>query len=150
FAFGFGAHFDPKVALKKALMEMTQFLPVIISGRDPGCFLRTENGQTDLSFVAPDERVAKRYHDFPSPVARNVQEDVLLCAKLAQSWGLDMLVLEQTRKHVGMPVVKILVPGMRSWWARFAPGRLYTLPIQLGWLATPRTEAALNPDHLIL
>jgi len=51
---------------------------------------------------------------------------------------------------VGLPVAKVVVPGMRSWWARFAPGRLYTLPVQLGWLSHPKRESELNPDHLIV
>lgn len=150
YAFGFGAHFDPQIALRKALLELTQALPVVLAGHGPGCFLPAENGQTDLSFLAPCEQGARRYEDFASPIARDAQQDVLFCAELAQSWGLEMLVLEQTREDVGMPVVKVIVPRMRNWWARFAPGRLYTLPVRLGWLVEPRTEAELNPGHLIL
>jgi len=39
---------------------------------------------------------------------------------------------------------------VRSWWARFAAGRLYTLPVEIGWLAELKTEADLNASHLIL
>jgi thiazole/oxazole-forming peptide maturase SagD family component len=151
YALGFGAHFDAKIALTRALTEVTQSLPMVLSGGDPGCFLRAENGRAERLFLAPDEQMAAtKRSDFPPSVARETRQDVLSCVELAKSRGLEMLVLEQTRKDVGMPVVKVVVPGMRSWWARFAPGRLYTLPVQLGWLAELKHELELNPDHLVL
>ncbi len=149
YAFGFGAHFDARIALARAVTEMTQLLPVILSGQDLHCFL-PGSGQTDMSFLTAHEHVAAlTCSDFSTSQRGEAKQDVSFCAELAESWGLEMLVLEQTREDVGMPVVKVVVPGMRSWWARFAPGRLYTLPIQLGWLSGPKTEAELNPDHLI-
>jgi ribosomal protein S12 methylthiotransferase accessory factor len=59
--------------------------------------------------------------------------------------GLEMLVLDQTRPDIGLPVVKVIVPGMRHFWARLAPGRLYDVPVALGWLPEPTNESALNP-----
>ena len=151
YALGFGAHFDVRIALMRALTEMTQFLPVAVADRDPGCFLSAGAGQTDTSFLIADERLAAtKRSDFSPPIPREPERDVLSCIELVKSWGLEMLLLNQTRGDVGMPVVKVVVPGMRSWWARFAPGRLYTLPVQIGWLAEPKTESELNPDHLIL
>ena len=150
-ALGFGAHFDAQIALTRALTELTQFLPVVMSGRDPGCFLRAEKGQPDFSFLTPDKQLrATKGSDFRPLAAREPWPDVSSCVEVAKSWGLEMLVLDQTRKDVGMSVVKLVVPGMRSWWARFAPGRLYTLPVQLGWLADPKKEAEMNPEHLII
>ena len=55
---GFGAHFDAQTALAKALMEMTQFLPVVLSGRDPVCFLCASGGHTIPLSLTPDEEVA--------------------------------------------------------------------------------------------
>ena len=34
-----------------------------------------------------------------------------------------MLVLDQSRADVGMPVVKVVVSGLRHFWARYALGR---------------------------
>ena len=151
YALGFGAHFDAEIALTRALTEMTQLLPVLLSDSHPQCFLRAEDGQHDMSFLTPDKELpATLCSDFPSPVARGPQRQVLSCVELAKSWGLEMLILEQTRENIGMSVVKVVVPGMRSWWARFAPGRLYTLPVQLGWRVTAKAESELNSAHLIL
>ena len=149
-ALGFGAHFKAQVALRKALLEISQFLPSVLSGDEPGCFVST-NERLDRSFLLPDNRLpATTASDFPEPDERGQKLEVATSAALVDCWGLEMLVLDQTRENMGMPVVKVVVPGMRGWWARFAPGRLYTLPVQLGWLAAPKAEAELNPDHLIL
>ena len=46
--------------------------PVILSGRDPDCFLCTENGQPDMSFLTPDgQSAATICSDFPSPSLAN-------------------------------------------------------------------------------
>jgi oxazoline/thiazoline synthase len=70
---------------------------------------------------------------------------VRLCRRLVEQHGMEMLVLDQTRPDIGLPVVKVIVPGMRHFWARFAPGRLYDTPVQLGWLPRSLTEEQLNP-----
>ena len=58
---------------------------------------------------------------------------------------MEMLVLDQTRPDIGMPVVKVVVPGLRHFWARFAPGRLYDVPVHMGALESPTAEESLNP-----
>jgi ribosomal protein S12 methylthiotransferase accessory factor len=47
-------------------------------------------------------------------------------------------------------VVKVIVPGMRSFWARYAPGRLFDVPVRLGRLARPTPYDELNPIPLFL
>ncbi len=150
YALGFGAHFDARVALSKATMELMQFLPVVMADRDPACFLSAAERQLDMGFLTPGEQAATVSSHFPAPVSREPRQEVVCCVELAKSWGLEMLVVDQTREDFAMPVVKVVVPGMRGWWARFAPGRLYALPVQLGWLSEPQTEAHLNPCHLVL
>ena len=68
--------------------------------------------------------------------------------RLVEERGLELLVLDQTRPDIGLPVVKVIVPGLRHFWARFAPGRLYDVPVQLGWRTSPISEADLNPIPL--
>jgi oxazoline/thiazoline synthase len=64
--------------------------------------------------------------------------------------GLEMLVLDQTRPDVGLPVVRVIVPGLRHFWARYAPGRLYDVPVKLGWLPAPRRENEMNPRAMFM
>ena len=73
------------------------------------------------------------------------REQILGCVKVARRLGMDFLVLDQTRPDVDVPVVRGIVPGLRHIHRRFAPGRLYDVPVALGWLAAPLAEDELNP-----
>jgi len=70
---------------------------------------------------------------------------VLACVEAARRRGIEVLVLDQTRPDVGLPVVRVIMPGMRHFWARLAPGRLYDVPVALGWLPAALSEEQLNP-----
>jgi ribosomal protein S12 methylthiotransferase accessory factor len=75
----------------------------------------------------------------------NLLADIDLCRNIIEAKGMEMLVLDQTRDDIGLPVVKVVVPGLRHFWCRLGPGRLYDVPVQMGWLNTAHTEDALNP-----
>ena len=75
------------------------------------------------------------------------REQVLSCVKLAKRFGYDFLVLDQTRPDVEVPVVRVIVPGLRHFYRRFGPGRLYDVPVTLGLRKRPVREANLNPLH---
>jgi oxazoline/thiazoline synthase len=147
YIFGFGAHFDPGLALLRAVTELNQFLPEVLA-RGYSFWRKSPNNH---SFLIPaTDLTPTRYSDFSYYPRKDLLDDVLGCAKLVKQWGMEMLVLDQTRQDVGLPVVKVIVPGMRSWWARFAPGRLYSIPVRLKWLESPLQESQLNPDHISL
>jgi ribosomal protein S12 methylthiotransferase accessory factor len=64
---------------------------------------------------------------------------------LVKREGLDFLVLDQTRPDIEVPVARVIVPGLRHFYRRFAPGRLYDVPVKLGWIDRPVPESNLNP-----
>ena len=72
-------------------------------------------------------------------------QDIQHCCTCVEAQGLEVLVLDQTSELVGLPVVKVVVPGLRHFWARYAPGRLYDVPVRLEQLPQPLTEDQLNP-----
>ena len=145
--FGFGAHFDPRLALLRAVTELNQFLPEVVAREYASCLKSTDNH----SFLMPAaDLTLTRCSDFSYYPTKDLHDDVLCCVNLVKQWGMEMLVLDQTRQEVGLPVVKVIIPGMRSWWARFAPGRLYSIPVQLKWLESPLRESQFNPDHISL
>jgi oxazoline/thiazoline synthase len=43
-----------------------------------------------------------------------------------------------------------VVPGLRHFWPRFGPGRLYDVPVRLGWREHPLDESQLNPVPLFV
>lgn len=102
-------------------------------------------------YLAPDPAApARKASDFAKWATDDLRDDVLACQALVERLGLEMLVLDQTRPDIGLPVVKVLVPGLRHFWPRFAPGRLYDVPVQLGWLPRPLPEEELNPIAMFL
>jgi ribosomal protein S12 methylthiotransferase accessory factor len=138
---GFGAHFDPEIALTRACTEVNQAIAAI----EAGSTVRIAVGEWRSSdFLYPDTEAAPRCcRDYFNQSAGNLDSDIHLCTELARKAGIEILVLDQTRADVGLPVAKVVMPGMRHFWARFAPGRLYDAP-------SPKKEAELNSAHLIL
>ncbi len=158
--FGFGTHFDPKLALLRAITEMNQMIFLSNGGNPtaPPRFSR-QDMQTwcdtaaiaNQPYLVPDANAtSKSLADYPQYQSQDLQEDVLCCIELAAQHGLEVLVLDQTQPDVGMNVIKVIVPGLRHFWAQFAPGRLYDVPVQMGWLKSPLSEQQLNPIPMFL
>jgi ribosomal protein S12 methylthiotransferase accessory factor len=154
--FGFGAHFDAQIALRRAVTEMNQMLAHALTmpqgaladergvERDLWYWYRHATLANQLHFV-PAEAPLRLLDAFPRWDNPGPAEDVRRCVALAQRAGLETLVLEQAQPDIGLPVVRVVVPGLRHFWARFAPGRLYDVPVRLGWLPVPTPEEQLNP-----
>lgn len=67
---------------------------------------------------------------------------------MAERVGLEILVYRCTRADTGVPCVKVIVPGARSIAPRFGSGRLFDVPVDLGWLRRPRRPIELNGQAL--
>ncbi len=157
----FGAHLDPHIALTRALTEMNQFL---------GPVAGDEHGKVTYAGADPEQKawwttatVANQPYLLPDPNAprstpaswfplagADLADDLALVQKIVEDRGMEFLVADQTRPDVGLPVARVIVPGMRHFWARFAPGRLYDVPVRLGWLDTPTPESELNPIPIFI
>ncbi|RZQ61302.1 TOMM precursor leader peptide-binding protein [Amycolatopsis suaedae] len=154
--FGFGAHLDPVIAARRAVSELNQLLPVVLDdGRpldDPDANRWLEHATAGgQPYLRPLAEVPGRVPaDFRYEPAADVRDDVGRLVTLLAGHGMETLVLDQTRPDIGLPVAKVLVPGLRSFWARFAPGRLFDVPVRLGRLAGPTPYAQLNPYPLFL
>ncbi|MER7728869.1 hypothetical protein [Streptomyces sp. NPDC096323] len=46
--------------------------------------------------------------------------------------------------------MRVVVPGLRPFWARLAPGRLYDVPVALGRLPQATSYGDLNPVPLFV
>lgn len=156
--FGFGAHFDPKIALKRAVTEMNQFIPWVEKIRNNQIFFDFETSNWFLNatvanqpYLIPFNFPAKKAWEFPNySHPTSITQDVLLCQKLVEQRGMEFIVHNQTRPDIGLHVVKVIIPGMRHFWARYAPGRLYDIPVQLGLKLTPTPEYLLNPISMFV
>ena len=152
--FGLGCHLDARIALQRAFAEMNQMLGMAHTGE--GGALSLEDKETlewlrhatvaNQPYMAADsDQPLKRFSDYPMAHSGEFLQDINHCRSIIEAQGMEMLVLDQTRADVGMPVVKVVVPGLRHFWARYAPGRLYDVPVKMGWLEKPLHEDELNP-----
>jgi len=158
--YGAGAHANPGIAALRAICELNQCLtwlprPGATDGRpmidDPMALRWWRTARlADCSWLAPAaDKPRRRASHYPPIESTDTREDVEHCRALIEAKDMEFLVLDQTRPDVGMPVVRVIVPGMRHFWARFAPGRLYEVPVSLGLRKHPLAEADLNPAPVI-
>jgi ribosomal protein S12 methylthiotransferase accessory factor len=147
FAIGFGCHLEPRLAVQRSLTELNQLF-------DP-----------DSTRRAPweHERLPAREYLFPHPELPRVaadrlpriggadlRADIEQCMQRLDGAGLELVAVDKTRPDIGLHVVQVIVPGLRHFWPRFGPGRLYEVPCALGWLPRPLTESELNPVPLFV
>ena len=158
--YGAGAHADPGIAALRAVCELNQCLtwlprPGRNAGRpaidDPLALWWWKTARlADASWLAPTgDQPLRKASDYPVTESADTREDVETCRARVEAAGMEFLVLDQTRPDVGMPVARVIVPGMRHFWARFAPGRLYDVPVGMGCRQRPLAEAELNPAPVI-
>jgi oxazoline/thiazoline synthase len=156
---GFGAHLDPRLALLRAATEANQM--AIARGVLRDSAVATDTACVDAwlrdataaghPYLLPDPDLpVSRAGSFGDLRCEDLAGEVSLCVEIAARHGLDVLVLDQTRPDVGLSAVKVVVPGLRHFWPRFGPGRLYDTPVSLGWLTRARHESELNPVVTIL
>ncbi len=159
-AVGFGAHFDPAVAAIKASLEMIQFQAMIelslrFRGLVPGepsestkaalgWFEDVAIGDEAYLLADADAVPAPQWADSPSP-----SERLARCLAVAAHHDLDVFHLDLTRSWIGIPVGRVFIPGLRSLEKRFGPGRLFDVPVAMGWLSSQRATSDLNPRRMV-
>ncbi len=152
----FGAHFDPKLAALRALTEANQFLPsvrerddagnAIYVGQDPLTLSWWQNVRLeDEPWLSPSTAPVRSSADYPVPHLTNVDEYVALGVQRCRAVGYEVLAIDQSRPDIELRVAKVIVPGLRHFWRRLGPGRLYDHPVAHQDLDRPRTFDELNP-----
>jgi ribosomal protein S12 methylthiotransferase accessory factor len=152
----FGAHLDPRIAVLRTLTELNQFLPAVEQRDADGDTSYIENDTGTLAWwrdakvasepwLRPDDSVPPRtLADYPVPADDDLATCVARCVQATAAVGGEVIVLDQSRPDLDLAVVRVMVPGMRHFWRRLGPGRLYDVPVKLGWLAEPTPEDKVN------
>lgn len=142
---GFGCHLDAELAVQRSLTELHQVFDPTGKGQAP--FMRSDFA--DERFLWPSGAL-RQATDFTPPGARGLAHAVQTCVDRVARLGMDTLVVDYTRPDIGLSTVKVVVPGLRHFWPRFGPGRLYDVPVALGWLPRKLDEGELNPIPLLM
>jgi YcaO-like protein with predicted kinase domain len=117
--YGFGCHPDPAVALSRALSEAVQTRLTYISGsRDD--FMRQNYEQAsnpdllaEIHAELTSEPPSMRLRDIPSLATARFEDDVQALLDRVRAVGVkQVVVVDLTRSDVGIPVVRVLAPGL--------------------------------------
>ncbi|MFM9859104.1 TOMM precursor leader peptide-binding protein [Pseudoxanthobacter sp. M-2] len=152
---GIGCHLEPRIAISRAICELHQMMPYVqaVAGLAGYSVLKRWMAEATLAsepHVAPRDGPRITRADLGDQSRGDVLEEVELCVAKAAALGHETLVLDMTRSDIGFPVARVIVPGLRNLTPAFAPGRLYDLPVRLGWLDRPRREEEMNPVPFFL
>jgi ribosomal protein S12 methylthiotransferase accessory factor len=145
-AVGAAAHFDASRAAVAALTEMLQ-VEFSIAVR---CRMAPLDDDDQLGFWLRRVSFRSMPHLLPSgerllpdrPVGPAAITD---CVRACRKADLRFLAIDLTRPEVGVPVVRVIVPGLRPLRRRLAAGRLFDVPVRLGWRRTRMSVGEMNP-----
>lgn len=151
--FGTGSHLQPRVGVARAISELNQ---IMIRANTPK--------NVDLRSIAPFERDLVKWsiseiidnHSYLVPEgvnhpaklhvhSRDFLADINRCIHILKDLNLEVLFFDLTNPNISFHTARVIIPGLRHFWSRLGPGRLYDIPVQLGWLKKPLTESEMNP-----
>lgn len=149
-ALGSGASTDPATAAWKAISEMV--VHSLDFGENPGPRPADRNLRAWWKWWH-EARVLDHPYLVPRGLAvlprlgrpLGAQGEFRHCVRQVEAAGIRVLLYDHTRPELKIPVIRAIAPGLRHFWARFGPGRLYDVPVRLGWRDAPSAETELNP-----
>jgi bacteriocin biosynthesis cyclodehydratase domain-containing protein len=151
---GYGAHVDPVVAVVRALTELAQMQTVLARSSTDLLHGAGAGERRWFSKVTVDSEPWLAPHGYstppPSPSHSTMGEAIDDVVARLERAGMTALWADASRPDVPLSVVRTYAPGMRHFWNRYAPGRLYDVPPLLGWRDAGYEEADLNPWAMIL
>ncbi len=126
---GFGCHADRDVALSRALAEAAQARLTVISGarddigaggyRDSGLLLQHRAART---WLQPPGR--RNFRSIPTVAGETLADDLDAALACLARAGLGRVIcFDLTQPAIGIPVVRVIVPGLEGPWA--PPGGEY-------------------------
>jgi ribosomal protein S12 methylthiotransferase accessory factor len=147
FSIGFGCHLDPRLAVQRALTELNQLFDPAGTRRAPW----DPHLTADREYLFPRPDLPRVKGDcLPRSGGSDLRADIEECMERLAALGMELIVVDKTRPDIGLHVAQVIVPGLRHFWPRFGPGRLYQVPYALGWQSRPLEENELNPVALFV
>ncbi len=142
--YGFGCHFNGQLAASRALTELVQVRAIMKPVSPP-------EDVWDVAHMYPHTDAKERTANSFYPPSENSSATLIQHAvqRLANI-GADTIVINCTRPDINVPVAKVIVPGFRAFRPRFAPGRLFDVPVELGLIQEPTKTSDLTPFWLTI
>jgi bacteriocin biosynthesis cyclodehydratase domain-containing protein len=156
--FGTGSHLQSRVGVARAISELNQ---IMIRAKTPK--------NVDLKTIVPVERdlvkwsiseiIGDHRYLVPKGVSHPEQlypktddflTDINLIIQNLKNLSLEVLLFDLTNPDIRFHTARVVIPGLRHFWSRLGPGRLYDVPVRLEWLQKPLTEPEMNPTPYFL
>lgn len=160
---GFGCDLEGRLAVLRALTELHQVSALMDLSLRLGAPASASHGiLEDQTRWLAEVNVGDEPYLLPSPgrttaagklanhYTQDLREDLRTCLRIVGARDMEMLVLNTSRRGIDLATVRVFVPGLRHYYPRLAPGRLYDVPVALGRRAAPLDERELNPRALFL
>lgn len=154
--YGFGCHLNAAIAVERAVIELNQLLPIVLTKRPE----KLDSNMADWldyndikshAYLRPksNEKISieKTYKPTNTSNINLAVEELTSCFKKAK---INLLMLDLTQPDIGMPVVKMIAPSLRHFWRRLGPGRLFDVPVKMGWRELPMKEEEVNPFSIVI
>jgi ribosomal protein S12 methylthiotransferase accessory factor len=122
--YGSGAHLSRATAIRRAFSELTQLSNLKTRAGSPPAY--------------ESIGVLDRGPELEQTV--DLKQAIEACCSRLAGAGHEVIVFGMKRPEIDFPVFRVVVPGLRHIKPRFAPGRLYDVPVRLGWIERPRRE----------
>ena len=153
---GFGAHVDARIAIQRAIAETNQMLAFAEARvKDEGpvtnhatAWLESATVEREC-YLRPHPSIVVKSDEYPDPPT-SIRTALDQCLTAVQKAGLEAYYIDLSRRDIDLKVVKVLCPGLRHFWPRLAPGRLYDIPVKLGRVTNTYDEGHVNPIPLFL
>lgn len=142
-AVGCAAHPDPERCVWKALAGMTAVAARFEAPLSSQRHWLQDADLKDHPYMLGSGTPVRYGNAAETPGLRDLLDRV-------KAAGLDVLRVDLTRPELGVPVVRVVAPGLRPTGRLLAPGRLYDVPLRLGWVKEKLTAAELNPIPFVL
>jgi ribosomal protein S12 methylthiotransferase accessory factor YcaO len=134
FSYGYGTHLDSRVALIRAITEMSQTRAVNIQGARDDCkkIAYKENDEiykrkwqfmpTTSSCLRASNKNTIPFSEIKSYIMDDILDDIKFILNRLKKSGLKrVIVVDLTHPKLGIPVVRVIVPGLET----FEVGRLF-------------------------
>jgi ribosomal protein S12 methylthiotransferase accessory factor len=152
---GLGAHLEVRLAVSRALSELNQIMSIEASNDSEGehdLWLDWLENSTlkNQCYLVPSKEKWLGENCYLKFSSMDISENINQVVSRLEELGIETIVLDCTREHIDMPVARVIAPGLRHFWPRFAKGRLYSVPVKIGRRSKECEESNLNPIPFFL
>lgn len=149
--FGTGSHLQPSVGIARAVSELNQVMTqenTNIHSKNLSSF------EKDLVRWCSTETIDNHPYLMPEGThdpktlyaqSEDFLSDINLLTQIFKKMNLEVFLFDLTNKSVPFYTARVIIPGLRHFWSRLGPGRLYDVPVRLGWVKKPLMESEMNP-----